>query len=599
MANENQIDLILRAIFQGEEEFKRAQVAVALVMGATEKLGIEAAKTGDKQEKSLAEAKKKAEELANGFKQVREAQKLLDEAGSLDDIVAATDLLIQEQQKLGKVIDANSKTQGSANQKATKEIKDLSTQLSFLVARQKELQAAGGKGLASNELAGQINALKEKITALRGASEGTTQANNKFAGSINQITSFAPPAVQKVGFLTSQITSLVGSYGAGAAGAAVFLGAAAGLTGAIINQTEAIAKNARIASEIQKSTGASASFIGTLTSIITEYGSEIGNVQELLLQVGSVINQAVAEPIGTTAEKFKKLEIAFRDTSGRARTAEQVIRDIDKAAQGAGLSTEKLALVSTIFGEEASKQYLGRIGELEALEKTLQKTGAIMDENLIVKANELNKTSRVLNAQITGLSNNLSGEFLDALNSIKKTASEALENLDPDTIEGFKAGIQELGRAIAALGETGVKGFGLIAAAAGDLATGISGILNPYDTLTFLLTGTPPLLDLTTQANDKLIKSFTVGAVAIEELNKKLAGLQLTQSLKLAQAEIDAVAAQVANAGIMELEDAKKLSVKSLNGLLAKSGVVVANGAGGFCQLRNLNRCRNKGARNG
>ena len=49
-----------------------------------------------------------------------------------------------------------------------------------------------------------------------------------------------------------------------------------------------------------------------------------------------------------------------------------------------------------------------------------------------------------------------------------------------------------------------------------------------------------------------------------------------------AQAEIDAVAAQVANAGIMELEDAKKLSVKSLNGLLAKSGVVVANGAGGF-----------------
>ena len=51
-----------------------------------------------------------------------------------------------------------------------------------------------------------------------------------------------------------------------------------------------------------------------------------------------------------------------------------------------------------------------------------------------------------------------------------------------------------------------------------------------------------------------------------------------------AQADIDAVAAQVANAGIMELEDAKKLSVKSLNGLLAKSGVVVANGAGGFSQ---------------
>jgi len=95
-------------------------------------------------------------------------------------------------------------------------------------------------------------------------------------------------------------------------------------------------------------------------------------------------------------------------------------------------------------------------------------------------------------------------------------------------------------------------------------------------------------------------KAAANGAVleAINALNAKIDKLEAANAAK-AQAEIDAVAAQVANAGIMELEDAKKLSVKSLNGLLAKSGVVVANGAGGFCQLRNLNRCRNKGARNG
>ena len=57
MAANNQIDLILRAIFQGEEEFKRAQLAVARVLGATEQLGNEATKTGDKQEQSLKAAR--------------------------------------------------------------------------------------------------------------------------------------------------------------------------------------------------------------------------------------------------------------------------------------------------------------------------------------------------------------------------------------------------------------------------------------------------------------------------------------------------------------------------------------------------------------
>ncbi|MGL4752150.1 MAG: hypothetical protein ACRCXB_07015, partial [Aeromonadaceae bacterium] len=70
---------------------------------------------------------------------------------------------------------------------------------------------------------------------------------------------------------------------------------------------------------------------------------------------------------------------------------------------------------------------------------------------------------------------------------------------------------------------------------------------------------------------------------AINALNAKIDKLEAANAAK-AQEEIDAVAAQVANAGIMDLEDAKKLSVKSLNGLLAKSGVVVANGAGGFSQ---------------
>ena len=75
---------------------------------------------------------------------------------------------------------------------------------------------------------------------------------------------------------------------------------------------------------------------------------------------------------------------------------------------------------------------------------------------------------------------------------------------------------------------------------------------------------------------------------AINALNEKIDKLEAANAAR-AQEEIDAVAAQVANADIMELEDAKKLSVKALNGLLAKAGVVVANGAGGFTQVKKSN----------
>jgi hypothetical protein len=37
MAINSQIDLILRAVFKGEEEFKRAQLAVAMLFGSTER----------------------------------------------------------------------------------------------------------------------------------------------------------------------------------------------------------------------------------------------------------------------------------------------------------------------------------------------------------------------------------------------------------------------------------------------------------------------------------------------------------------------------------------------------------------------------------
>lgn len=579
MAANNQIDLILRAIFQGEEEFKRAQLAVARVLGATEQLGNEATKTGDKQENALREAKKKAEELAKAFENVRQAEKLLAETKGTDQEADAIKLLGDEQKKLGKVIEQTSQTDSTANKKRLSEIQQLQTQLSGLTAKQRELQAIASRSQGQNNelstLNAQIAGLQTKITALRSGStalgqqaNSTSQSLGKLADGFSQINNFAPQSIQGLGNVTSQIINAGKAFGATGAITAGFLGITTAVTAALINQAEITAKNAKIAQEIGKSTGASAGFIGALTSVITSYGGEIQNVQELLLQVGSVINQAIAEPVGTTAEKFKKLEIAFQDVTGRARTAEQVIKDIDKAAKAGTLSTEKLAIVSTIFGEEASKQFLGRLGELEDLQKALEKTGAVLSEELTAKAQELNKSGQFLQALVTGLSQSLSGELFDALTTINKLTSEVLQNIDPTSLDALRSLIQDLGRGLVATAETGAKAFELlfeginvgtatVIPGLADFAAATTAILNPLDTLSFLLTGNPVIVDKANISNKKLVDTFTAGTFAADALSKKIKQLSDDQNFLAQITEI------TANKQIALIQEQVRVGLKS------------------------------------
>jgi len=372
--------------------------------------------------------------------------------------------------------------------------------------------------------------------------------------------------------LTGELGSVAKSLGVGGAAIVGFIGLLGAASTAAINAAQATAAFAKDQLAIQRSTGASASFVASLSSIIKQYGGEIQNVQELLLQVGSVVNTAVADPTGVMAAKFKQLGVAFTDVSGRARSVEDVLRDIDNTAKNTGLTISQLSTLSTITGEEAAKQFLDRFGQIQDLESQLKQTGAVLSEELTQRANEFNKSGQLLKDQLDGLTFSLGGELLDALKRVNGIASETLNNIDPRTLEGFKGLIQDLGRALVATAETASGAFDLLVDGVrdsfgttlipglGQFAEAATAILSPIESLKIILFNEYPIAANKSDISTKnLVQTFTAGTFAAEALSKKIKQLADDQKFLADIVEIS-TAKQIDN--IKELERLGKISAQ-------------------------------------
>jgi len=369
---DNQINLILKLILAGDFE-KAASLLRRLVVETTE-LEKAANKAGGTENSVAKEKLSNLEKIRRALKETQEAQKLLTESASAEDEAAAFELLVEARKKLSKVVDEANKTEETGNKKKLADIRQLQQQLQVLTEKQKQLQQAvkggdTGKGAELSSVTAQVGALQAKITALRTGQQQLTQSSQAVQSSFQETITLAeglngkfqalsqtlPPAAQGFNGLGSSVINLakaLGPMGLAVAGATTLL--TLGSQAAVkFGEDTAFAAKTQLA--IQRSTGTSASFIGALTTIIKSYGGEVQNVQELLLQTGSVINTAVSNPVGESAERFKKLGIEVRDAAGKAKSIEQVLREIDKVASSTALTTEQLTIVSGIFGEEASK----------------------------------------------------------------------------------------------------------------------------------------------------------------------------------------------------------------------------------------------------
>ena len=539
MAVDTQINLILKLILAGD--FDKALALFQGLVAETKELEKAAEHAGDSEKQAAKEKLSNLEKIRNGLKEVREAQKLLSESTSAEDEAAAFELLEEVRRKLSKTVDEANKAEETANKKKLADIRQLQQQIQLLTEKQKQLQQAikqgdTGKSAELSNATAQIGALQSKITALRTGQQQLTQSSQAIQSSFQQTVTLAeglngkfqalgqslPPAAQGFGNVGTQVVNVakaLGPMGLAVAGATTLL-TLAGQAAVKFGEDTAFAAKTQLA--IQRSTGASASFIASLTTIIKSYGGEVQNVQELLLQTGSVINTAIANPVGESAERFKKLGIEVKDAAGKAKSIEQVLRDIDKVASSTALTTEQLTIVSGIFGEEASKQFLDQVGNFAKIEERLKKTGAVISDELTELSRKYNDAGQLIQAQTDGITFALGGEIIPYLLDIKRYASEAIEAIDPNDLEGIKAIIGDIGGLLKTLGTTTIDLASTSINLLGNLATGVDALLNPIDTLKTLLNIYPATTEKADIGTQKLVKAFVSGTFAAEELSKKI-----------------------------------------------------------------------------
>jgi colicin import membrane protein len=358
------------------------------------------------------------------------------------------------------------------------------------LSEQANKQLADGQSQAAQETITRINRLRESNIKAEDSIERLGRASLKSGRQVEEAGKEAKKASEKVGEFNDgldnlnqfgpealgNLSGMVGQFAdiaktAGPAGVAIaaLLGVTTAAVGAAAKAAQATADYAKEQSNLQKATGVSRELIASLSLGLEQNGGSADDAADSLLQLGGVISGAVADPASDAAQKFTDLGIAIVDSSGKARGIEAVFRDLDKAAQGAGLSQDKLVTLAGILGEDASKKLLPLLGNFEA--------GLVLENDVAANAEKFSKGLSDLEQKLKGVAIQVGGDFLESFNKVILDAQIAFESLSQD--QNFKDGIDALIQA--------TKDF--ISTAGPQLVEGLKLILQTLSRVSFVVQG--------------------------------------------------------------------------------------------------------------
>jgi len=210
-------------------------------------------------------------------------------------------------------------------------------------------------------------------------------------------------------------------------------GAFAGFLGvAAVNQLTGFAKDSL---EFADAIGKTADKLGVSTDALQEYrfAAERSGVASNALDVGIQrftrrLGEA-AEGTGVLSEVLKEQNIQVRDAEGNLRNTEDVLNDYADAIKNATTDQQKLLLAFKAFdtgGADMVNMLRNGSQGLETLKQTAREAGAVMDEDLIRSAEELNDQWETLTTAI-------SVDFKSAMIGTLREASSAFKVVQKDT----------------------------------------------------------------------------------------------------------------------------------------------------------------------
>lgn len=304
--------------------------------------------------------------------------------------------------------------------------------------------ALDGMGSQASGTAGEVDGLSS-------AESTATASTGRFQGALDGLRAKLAGAGGQVRELGDKVLDM---------GKKLAVGLAAAVTGAAIGLGALVVKTAATADEMVElgdKTGLSIEQIQELSYIGDQTGTSLDTVTTSLARL--IKNMGAARTAGSAQGKaFKELGISVLDANGNLRDSQVVFGEAMTALGGIENETQRDVLAMALFGKSAQELNplisLGADG-MAAMSDEAHKLGAVMSDDAVRGAADLNDQLGALKAGAKGIAGQLASKLAPAIGKIVDKFREWLQS--PAVQEGIKRLSEKIGSIADKIGEVITK----------------------------------------------------------------------------------------------------------------------------------------------
>lgn len=454
MAIQTDINLIINAIFQGEDLNKFRGILAEIIARSNElqQVNQDSAQEQVSNSSRITQAQR---QVLQALEDVQAAQTLLADAPE-DQRAEALELLQQEYRRFGQAIQQVERLEEQQSNQQLADIRKLQAELAKLAAKKRELESTSNRSSSQqNELStvnAQIEGLQRRITALRGTQQAASQTTQEQANSFGRLRDVVGLISERLQNLGGQLPGIGGGLStigsglgelAAAAGpvAAITVGIAAlGAAGIITlkeisNLTLGVKDLAKERGELERFTGIGQEISAALQTAGLAINATLGDLKDGLAQLKQAQkdallgNEEIKEALnGLGVTDFTSVEGALEQINAKLRSSGDLAK---------GLAVE----FSRVFGEEGGRQFSEIALKLDEAKQRAKEFGLVLSGETVEQAAKLQSVLADIQAQLDGASIIVGSRFLDAFTELGQAVSDVITQLRND--EAFTGALEQ------------------------------------------------------------------------------------------------------------------------------------------------------------
>jgi phage-related protein len=304
-------------------------------------------------------------------------------------------------------------------------------------AKGEDSRAAQDLQIKLNKATEELNRMKSEVgkneTALKELKAGGTEPAKNGVKDLGKESGNTEKKMSSLKGIASGLKSVLGGVGAAAkATVSALAGVAAGAVGAVAGLGALVINSAKTADdldELSQKTGVSTTELQYLSYISKQTGTDFDTITGSMARLVRSMDATAKSPAG---EAFAKLGIKTKEANGHVRDSRVVFNEAIQALGGISDETERDTISMALFGKSAQELnplILTGAAGLAQMRSEADKVGAIVPEDQIKRAAELNDKIDKLKTGFQGIVMQVAGMFVPAVSGAADQVSGFMTRL--------------------------------------------------------------------------------------------------------------------------------------------------------------------------